>query len=153
MGRSIVLDPWIFYNLTRQICIAGLKSLSPVPWSSMVIGIILPNLKMSGPGSCAFLNQGGALFDPSSGRDSARYSAGAAYEYRSFSYFLQVHECRKENRSKVKVRKWIMTRRMWELMRRILRIGTIFLIPEMLKASRDESLARQFNLYLLNCFL
>ncbi len=29
------------------------------------------------------------------------------YEEDGFHYFLQIHECHKENRSKVKVKKWI----------------------------------------------
>ena len=35
------------------------------------------------------------------------FPLGRYYEAEGFRYFLQIHECRKENRSKVKVRKWI----------------------------------------------
>ena len=36
-------------------------------------------------------------------------SAGQAYENRSFRYFLQIHECPRKNRTKVKVSRWIDT--------------------------------------------
>ena len=35
------------------------------------------------------------------------FPLGRLYENGSFQYFLQTHECKKENRTKVKVRKWI----------------------------------------------
>lgn len=155
MGRSIVLDPLDFYNLTANLHCRFEELVSGPLELNVVDGIILPNLKMSGPGErCAFLNQEGRCsihpFRPGFCRI---FPLGRLYENRSFSYFLQVHECRKENRSKVKVRKWIDTPD----------VGThetyiadwhYFLkdSQEMLKASGDESLARQFNLYLLNCF-
>ena len=37
------------------------------------------------------------------------FPLGRYYENGGFRYFLQVNECRKENRSKVKVKKWIDT--------------------------------------------
>ena len=44
------------------------------------------------------------------GRDSADYSRwGRFYENGSFKYILQIHECPKTNRSKIKVKKWVDT--------------------------------------------
>ena len=37
------------------------------------------------------------------------FPLGRFYENGSFQYFLQIHECKKENRTKVKVKKWIDT--------------------------------------------
>lgn len=37
------------------------------------------------------------------------FPLGRYYEEKGFRYFLQVHECQKENRAKVKVKKWLDT--------------------------------------------
>ena len=37
------------------------------------------------------------------------FPLGRYYEENGFRYFLQVHECQKENRAKVKVKKWLDT--------------------------------------------
>ena len=43
-------------------------------------------------------------------RESVRlFPLGRYYEENGFHYFLQVHECQKENRAKVKVKKWLDT--------------------------------------------
>ncbi len=45
----------------------------------------------------------------SSGNLQAFFPLGRYYEENGFRYFLQVHECQKENRAKVKVKKWLDT--------------------------------------------
>ncbi len=35
------------------------------------------------------------------------FPLGRLYENRGFSYFLQIHECRKQGRTKVKVSRWL----------------------------------------------
>ena len=35
------------------------------------------------------------------------FPLGRVYEDHSFQYFLQVHECKKNNRTKIKVKKWL----------------------------------------------
>ena len=42
-------------------------------------------------------------------RESVGFSRLEDYEENGFRYFLQVHECQKENRAKVKVKKWLDT--------------------------------------------
>ena len=37
------------------------------------------------------------------------FPLGRLYENRSFSYFLQIHECKKPGRAKIRVKKWIDT--------------------------------------------
>ena len=77
----------------------------------MVDGIILPNLGMKGETeSCSFLNEDGRCsIHPYRPGICRLFPLGRCYEDGCFTYFLQVHECRKENRTKVKVRKWIDT--------------------------------------------
>ena len=76
---------------------------------NMADGVILPNLKLRENGEgCSFLNEEGRCsihaFRPGLCR---LFPLGRVYEEDGFHYFLQIHECHKENRSKVKVKKWI----------------------------------------------
>ena len=72
---------------------------------------ILPNLSMNGPGeACGFVDESGRGSSHAHRPGICRlFPLGRIYENRSFQYFLQVNECRKENRTKVKVKKWIDT--------------------------------------------
>lgn len=77
----------------------------------MADGIILPNLKMTGTKeACFFLDADGRCtvhaFRPGICR---MFPLGRFYENHSFQYFLQVHECPKTDRSKVKIKKWLDT--------------------------------------------
>ena len=67
---------------------------------NVVDGIILPNLKMAGAeDGCGFLTEEGRCgihpFRPGICR---LFPLGRYYEENGFRYFLQVHECQKENR-------------------------------------------------------
>ena len=155
MGRSIVLDPLDIFHLTANLH-CGFQELLAGPLELNVVdGIILPNLKMSGPGErCAFLNQEGRCsihpFRPGFCRI---FPLGRLYENRSFSYFLQVHECRKENRSKVKVRKWIDTPDLKQY-EPFIADWHYFLkeIQDWVRTPEGASAARDLNLYILNEF-
>lgn len=112
VGNTIVLDPYDVYRLT-----AGLnKPLEEMIADSkvelsVVDAIILPNLKMSGPEeACAFLNsEGRCSIHPYRPGICRLFPLGRIYEDGGFRYFNQVHECRKEARTKVKIKKWIDT--------------------------------------------
>lgn len=111
MGNSIVLDPLDVHRLSAGLKRRTEELLSDCLELNVVDGIILPNLKMAGgEEACVFLNEQGRCrihgFRPGICRI---FPLGRFYEDGSFQYFLQVHECRKENRSKVKVWKWIDT--------------------------------------------
>ena len=121
----------------------------------MVDGIILPNLKMTGPEeACAFLTGEGRC-----GIHSARpgvcrlFPLGRYYEGRDFRYFLQVHECPRENRAKVKVRKWIDTPGIG-VYEDYIRQWHYFLedVEAILERDGSEELRRQVNLFLLKLF-
>lgn len=107
MGESVVLDPLDIWRLTVNLSCTFQDLLMGQLELNVVDGIILPNLNMA-KGACAFLNQSGRCtihaFRPGICR---LFPLGRFYENRSFRYFLQVHECRKPGRTKVKVRKWI----------------------------------------------
>ena len=79
---------------------------------NVVDGIVQPNIRMSGEeGRCGFLNgDGRCSIHPYRPGICRLFPLGRYYEEDgSFQYFLQVHECRKEKRTKVKVRRWIDT--------------------------------------------
>ena len=78
----------------------------------IVDSVILPNLKMASGNTeaCSFLNPEGRCsihaFRPGICR---LFPLGRFYENGSFKYFLQVHECPKPNKTKVKIKKWLDT--------------------------------------------
>ena len=111
MGSSIVLDPLDVYRLCQNLGQTFEQLLAEKLELQVVDGIVLPNLKMGGEKEqCAFLNEEGRCsihaFRPGICR---LFPLGRYYENGSFQYFLQIHECKNQNRTKVKVRKWIDT--------------------------------------------
>jgi len=111
MGESIVLDPLDLYRLAQGLHADPRQLLSGPVQLHVVDGLVLPNLAMNGPEeACCFLNEKGRCsvhaFRPGICR---LFPLGRVYEGDSFRYFLQIHECRNQNRTKVKVRKWIDT--------------------------------------------
>ena len=109
MGNTILLDPFDIYHLSQGLDVTFYDLMKDAIELNMVDGIILPNLKMTGmSGKCHFLNQNGRCsiheFRPGICR---LFPLGRLYEDQSFQYFLQIQECKKENRSKVKVKKWL----------------------------------------------
>lgn len=111
MGSSIVLDPYDAYRLTTGLNLSFEQLLEEKVELNVVEGIILPNLKMAGPQEqCGFLNEEGRCGIHSFRPGMCRiFPLGRYYENESFQYFLQVHECKKEPKTKVKVQKWIDT--------------------------------------------
>jgi Fe-S-cluster containining protein len=111
MADTIILDPMDIYLLTRRLdtSAADLLSRFLVLELGVVDGIILPHIRMDGTsGRCPLLTDAGRCSVHDSRPGFCRlFPLGRYYENRSFRYFLQVNECRRTNRSKVKVRKWI----------------------------------------------
>lgn len=110
MGDTIILDPYDIWQLTgnlhctfEQLMGEGKIALS------VYDGVILPHLRLEGPQEgCLFRNEAGRCsihpFRPGMCR---LFPLGRIYGEESFRYFLQVHECRKESRTKVKIKKWL----------------------------------------------
>ena len=110
MGSSIVLDPLDIVRISRGTGAAFETLLAGKIELNVVDGIILPNLKMAGAeDGCGFLTEEGRCgihpFRPGICR---LFPLGRYYEENGFRYFLQVHECQKENREKVIVKKWLV---------------------------------------------
>ena len=111
MGTSIKLDPLDIFRLSSNLNKSFEQLLAENIELNLVDGTILPNLKMVGENErCSFLNEDGRCSIHSHRPGICRiFPLGRIYENQDFKYFLQVNECKKENRSKVKVSKWIDT--------------------------------------------
>lgn len=110
MGDSVVLDPMDVYRLCTNLgkTPQELVSTGLIQFDAMD-GNILPHLCMSGKNQCCvFLNEQGRCsihdFRPGFCR---LFPLGRFYENGGFKYFLQIHECQKKDRTKIKVKKWL----------------------------------------------
>ena len=116
--------------------------------------MILPNLKMSGGDErCGFLDdRGRCSIHPIRPGFCRLFPLGRVYEDRSFRYFLQVHECPRENRTKVKVRRWVDTPD-FKAYERFVADWHYFLkdLGEARKDSSQET-RKAVNMYMLNRF-
>lgn len=158
MGSSIVLDPLDIHRLTTNLGVTFEQLLEESPGRielNVVDGVILPNLKMTGKAErCSFLNQEGRCSIHSFRPGICRiFPLGRYYENNSFQYFLQVHECRNQNRVKVKVRNWVDTPdiRKYE---QFVADWHYFLndLEEIIQNSDRDEVIKAINLYVLNTF-
>ena len=109
MGSSIILDPYDIYQLELGLHLSFEELLAGYLELNVAEGIVLPNLRLDGPEEkCRFNNDEGRCsiheFRPGICR---LFPLGRFYEDGSFRYYLQIHECKKTNRSKIKVKKWL----------------------------------------------
>lgn len=111
MGNSIVLDPYDVYRLTEHLNCTFESLIGEAFALTVVDGLILPCLAMKGPQeACTFLNeQGRCSVHPYRPGICRLFPLGRIYGEDSFSYFLQTKECSKQNRTKVKIKKWLDT--------------------------------------------
>lgn len=154
MGNSIILDPYDAFRLSVGLGRDFAELIEKEVELNVVDGIILPNLKMSGPKeSCAFLDEQGRCgihaFRPGICR---LFPLGRYYENGDFSFFLQTGEC-KATRTKIKVSKWIDTPDFKR--NKAFVITWHYLLNDLeayLEKSGEEALAKQMNLRLLQLF-
>lgn len=109
MGSSIILDPYDIYQMEQGLHLSFEELLAGYLELNVAEGIVLPNLRLDGPEEkCRFNNDDGRCsiheFRPGICR---LFPLGRFYEDGSFRYYLQIHECKKTNRSKIKVKKWL----------------------------------------------
>lgn len=156
MGSSIVLDPLDFYRISKYLKLRFEVLLEDKIELNIVDGIILPNLKMDSKVGkpCVFLDESGRCSIHSSRPGICRiFPLGRLYENNSFSYILQIKECKKENRSKIKVSKWIDTDEL-ELNQKFVSDWHYFLrdIHDKLIDVGDEGYIKKITLQILQCF-
>ena len=155
MGQSIMLDPFDIYNLTVGLNTTFEQLLAETIELNVVDGVILPNLKMGGTSdSCHLLNEEGRCsihgFRPGICR---LFPLGRFYENQDFRYFLQIHECKNPNKTKVKVKKWIDTPNLQENKKYILD-WHYFIddVQEKLTHIADDELIKKIDLFILQHF-
>lgn len=110
MGSSVVLDPYDMYQLEKGLGLSpetmlgqGLMELN------LADGLILPNLKMAGERErCVFLDEEGRCRIHSFRPGLCRlFPLGRVYEDDGFKYYVQLYECPKPVKTKVKISKWL----------------------------------------------
>ena len=154
MGTSIVLTPLDIYVFTKNMNCTFEQLLAEKIELNVVDGIILPNLKMAGQEEkCAFLTSEGRCsihaFRPGICRI---FPLGRYYEKNGFRYFLQVHECKKENRGKIKVHKWIDMPDLKQNEKFIMNWHNLLMELEEMIIKSDDSVVKNVNMFLLNLF-
>ncbi len=109
MGESIVLDPYDTYQLQTGLALTFEQLLLKGVALGVQEGVILPHLKMQETiECCSFLDENERCSIHSIRPSICRlFPLGRFYEEEGFRYFLQVHECTNQERSKIKVKKWI----------------------------------------------
>lgn len=109
MGKSIILDPMDLWRITYHKGISFEELMEKYIELNVVDGMILPNLKQKDKEeACAFLNnEGRCSIHPIRPGICRLFPLGRLYEEDGFQYFLQVHECTKKEKSKIKVKKWL----------------------------------------------
>ncbi|MHB8128297.1 MAG: YkgJ family cysteine cluster protein [Mobilitalea sp.] len=155
MGISIILDPLDIYRLLTNLNNSFEELLVDKIELNIQKGIIMPNLKMIGTSErCSFLNSEGRCsihaFRPGICR---LFPLGRCYENHAFQYFLQVNECKKKNKTKIKVRKWIDTPDIKDNERFVID-WHYFLkdLQDVVKSTQDDNLIKDINMYLLKHF-
>ncbi len=154
MGESIILDPLDVYQLTTNLHMSFEELLAEVIELNMFDGIILPNVKMGGVrNACSFLNEEGRCSIHSFRPGICRlFPLGRYYENEGFKYFLQVHECKKENRSKVKVKKWIDIPDIKENEEFIINWHNFILEVQDILVGKEESYIKKVDMFILQQF-
>lgn len=156
MGASIILDPLDIYRLQVGTGLDFTRLLNQYLELNVVDGIILPNLKLVGEQeACLFLNNQGRCSIHNYRPGICRlFPLGRIYEDRQVKYFLQIYECSKENRSKIKVKKWLDIPESKKYEDYIID-WHYFLndVEELLqKKAAEEEFCKNCNMFLLNIF-
>lgn len=109
MGTSVLLDPYDMMELKRGLGSSFEELMQDKIQLHVEDGLILPSLAMSGrEESCTFLDEKGRCtvhgFRPGLCR---LFPLGRDYSAGHLQYFLLEDACSKQNRSKVKIEKWL----------------------------------------------
>ena len=158
MGDSIVLDPLDVYRLSEGLRLPAEELFRTVLELGVCDGNLLPHLRSGETGekqeACVFLNtEGRCRIHPYRPGFCRMFPLGRYYENGGFHYILQIHECPKKDRSKIKVKKWLDTPEL-DRYEKFVTDWHYFLldIQEVLSRSQDENLIRNLSLYVVNRF-
>lgn len=152
MDDTIVLDPYDICRLTVNLNQNFEVLMSGRVGLHVEEGVILPHLLMQeNTGACSFLNAEGRCSIHAYRPGICRlFPLGRIYEEDGFSYFLQVNECTKENRTKEKVKNWMDTPRFKEYEAFVLQWHNYVKILQNKLQERDD--AKNLNMMHLQIF-
>ena len=155
MGDSVILDPYDVCRLSRGLGKQSQELIGTVLELGVSDGNILPHLMMKGKEeSCVFLNEEGRCSVHAIRPGFCRlFPLGRYYTEDGFKYIIQIHECAKKNRSKIKVKKWIDTPDLKNY-EKFVNDWHYFLldVQEVLYNAEDPDLIRNLNLFVVNRF-
>lgn len=155
MGDTVILDPLDVYRLCEGLKKSPEELLGSVLELGVTDGNILPHLAMKGQEErCVFLNTEGrcSIHDIRPGF-CRLFPLGRYYTEDGFQYILQIHECKKKNRSKIKVKKWLDTPDLKQYEKFVLDWHNFLLdVQEVFYDTEDETLVKNLNMYVLSRF-
>ena len=156
MGDSVLLDPYDVYRLSAGLQKSAEQLLQEYLELGVTDGNILPHLRMTGvKEQCIFLNSEGRCHIHSIRPGFCRlFPLGRLYENGSFKYILQIHECPKTNRSKIKVKKWVDTPdlKKYEKFVNELALFSAWMCRKYCTMLRIQIMIRNLNLFVVNRF-
>ncbi len=154
MGESIVLDPLDIYRLKKSMNLTFEGLMESYIELNIVDHVILPNLKMNkNSGNCNLLDENGRCSIHVARPGICRiFPLGRIYEKGSFQYFLQINECEKKNRTKIKVSKWIDSERIKENQDFIGKWHYFIKDVEKMIVSGEPEEMKPVSMYVLNLF-
>ncbi len=155
-GDTITLDPLDVFQLKNGLQMGFEQLMARGISLGVVNGIIRPSMMMTDEedSKCVFLNSNGLCdihgFRPGLCR---LFPLGRAYEDGEIKYILLTNECVRENRTKVKVRKWIDMPDMNSYEKFLLEWHDFLkYIEAMVADAEDETFAKNLNMYVLQKF-
>ncbi|WP_274422514.1 YkgJ family cysteine cluster protein [Blautia sp. XA-2221] len=155
MGDTVILDPLDVHRLCEGLKKSPEELLGSVLELGVTDGNILPHLAMKGQEErCVFLNTEGrcSIHDIRPGF-CRLFPLGRYYTEDGFKYILQIHECKKKNRSKIKVKKWLDTPDLKQYEKFVLDWHNFLLeVQEVFYDTEDETLVKNLNMYVLSRF-
>lgn len=155
MGQSIVLTPYDVYLMTTGLNTSFEQLLAGKVELNVYDGVILPSLAMAGPEErCSFLNEEGRCsihaFRPGICR---LFPLGRIYREDGFDYFLQTGECKNNNRTKIKISKWLDTPQLAKNEKFVFRWHEFIKdIENQVAGAGDENRVKMLNMKMLNIF-
>ena len=155
MGKSIILDPLDCNRLISHLKVGIDELLDHQLELNVVDGIILPNLKMAGiQEKCSFLNDKGRCSIHHSRPGMCRlFPLGRYYENHNFQYILLSGECIRENKTKLKVKKWLDMPNLKSYEKFIIDWHYFLLdIQKLLENLDNDEEQKKINLYILQNF-
>ena len=152
MEDTIVLDPYDIYRLTKNLDLDFTRLMQGRIALHVEEGLILPHLAMDEEtGACSFLNEEGRCSIHAHRPGICRlFPLGRIYEDGGFSYFLQVNECIRENRTKEKIKNWLNTPRLKDYEAFILKWHNYTKEMQTFLANRED--AKDWNMLHLQTF-